>query len=286
MAKKNLLIAAFVVASLAAFLVFLFAKQMSDEKAELIGKQVEVVKAAREIPVGTPLKDEMVKSELVPEKFLPPNYILKDDITVFYGQPLAVKIQKDKMILTSDFAVSQVSRDLSSKIPAGERALSIPVNTISGVSSLLRPGDRVDILGTFPVTSKDEVIEEAEGAQSVGYVTMTLLQNVTLLAVGQQFSDVASDQQQRQQYSAVTMSVTVDEAELLTIAQTRGKLMLLLRNRDDIEVTQVSKRTLKQVLKDLEILQDTRNKKIIKPPKRRPPVKKGPSIKIINGAGR
>ena len=285
MAKKNLLIAAFIVASLAAFLVFLFAKQMHDDKQELIGKQVEVVKAAREIPVGTPLTDEMVKSELVPEKFLPPNFILKQDITVFYGQPLAVKVQKDKMILTSDFAVSEVARDLSSKIPAGERALSVPVDTISGVSSLLQPGDRVDILGTFPVTSKEEVIEEAEGSSSVGYVTMTLLQNVTLLAVGQQFSDVASDQQQRQQYSAVTMSVTVDEAELLTIAQTRGKLMLLLRNRDDVEVTRVSKRTLKQVLKDLEILQETRNKKIKLPPRRptRKVEKKGPII--INAGG-
>lgn len=285
MAKKNLLIAAFIVASLAAFLVFLFAKQMHDDKQELIGKQVEVVKAAREIPVGTPLTDEMVKSELVPEKFLPPNFILKQDITVFYGQPLAVKVQKDKMILTSDFAVSEVARDLSSKIPAGERALSVPVDTISGVSSLLQPGDRVDILGTFPVTSKEEVIEEAEGASSVGYVTMTLLQNVTLLAVGQQFSDVASEQQQRQQYSAVTMSVTVDEAELLTIAQTRGKLMLLLRNRDDVEVTRVSKRTLKQVLKDLEILQESRNKKIAKPkprPRTRPTE---PKIKIISGSG-
>lgn len=283
MAKKNLLIAAFIVASLAAFLVFLFAKQMHDDKQELIGKQVEVVKAAREIPVGTPLTDEMVKSELVPEKFLPPNFILKQDITVFYGQPLAVKVQKDKMILTSDFAVSEVARDLSSKIPAGERALSVPVDTISGVSSLLQPGDRVDILGTFPVTSKEEVIEEAEGTSSVGYVTMTLLQNVTLLAVGQQFSDVASDQQQRQQYSSVTMSVTVDEAELLTIAQTRGKLMLLLRNRDDVEVTRVSKRTLKQVLKDLEILQESRNKKIQTKPK--PTVKRPtePKIKIITG---
>ncbi|MEC9399383.1 MAG: Flp pilus assembly protein CpaB, partial [Myxococcota bacterium] len=188
MAKKKLLIAAIVVGALAAILMALYAQQMNKEKQELIGETVAVVKAARNIPAGTPLTQDLVTTDQVPRKFLPPNPIMKDDLGIYLDTPLAVNVTEGSMILTSDFSVAEISRDLSGKVPADERALSIPVDAISGVSGLLTPGDRVDLLGTFPVSSKEELIPDASGGGSVGYVTMTLLQNVTLLAVGQQLS--------------------------------------------------------------------------------------------------
>ncbi len=260
MAKKKLLIAAIIVGALAACLLMLYAHQMETEKDELIGVTVPVVKAARNIPAGTPLSSDLITTEKVPQKFLPPNPVMKEDIDIYLGQTLAVNVREGAMVLTSDFSVEEVSRELSSKISKGERALSLPVDAVSGVSGLLTPGDRVDILGTFPVSSKEELIPDASGG-STGYVTMTLLQNVTLLAVGQRISAVGNQERQRNNYSTVTMSVTVDEAELLTIAQTRGKMTLLLRNRDDIDVDVVSKRTLKEVLQDLEVIQQKRKKR-------------------------
>ena len=67
--------------------------------------------------------------------------------------------------------------------------------------------------------------------------------------------------------------------------QTRGKLVLLLRNRDDVDVATVSKRTLKQVLQDLEVLQVARTERVKKVVKK--PVKKdtGPKISIESGSG-
>jgi len=224
-----------------------------------------------------------VTTDQVPRKFLPPNPIMKDDLGIYLDTPLAVNVTEGSMILTSDFSVAEVSRDLSGKIPADERALSIPVDAISGVSGLLTPGDRVDLLGTFPVSSKEELIPDASGGGSVGYVTMTLLQNVTLLAVGQQLSSVSAQQDgRRNNYSTVTLSVTVDEAELLTIAQTRGKLMLLLRNREDIKTVAVTKRTLKEVLQDLEVIQEERVKRVKRKVRKKPVVKK-PAIDISSG---
>jgi pilus assembly protein CpaB len=225
----------------------------------------------------------LVTTDQVPRKFLPPNPIMKDDLGIYLDTPLAVNVTEGSMILTSDFSVAEVSRDLSGKIPADERALSIPVDAISGVSGLLTPGDRVDLLGTFPVSSKEELIPDASGGGSVGYVTMTLLQNVTLLAVGQQLSSVSAQQDgRRNNYSTVTLSVTVDEAELLTIAQTRGKLMLLLRNREDIKTVAVTKRTLKEVLQDLEVIQEERVKRVKRKVRKKPVVKK-PAIDISSG---
>jgi len=281
MAKKKLLIAAVLVGLFAAALLYLYANQLKQEHNELIANQVEVVKAARNIPAGTPLTKDRITTENVPQKFLPPNPLLESDLNIYLGTPLAVNVEEGAMILTSDFSVAEVSRNLSSKIPPEERALSVPVDSITGVSGLLRPGDRVDILGTFPVGNKDELVADASGKESVGYVTMTLLQNVTLLAVGHEISDVPSGDQQRNQnaYSTVTMSVTIDEAELLTIAQTRGKLMLLLRNREDVEVASINKKTLREVLEDLEVIQQKRTDRIKRP--RRPRCGKGE--KMVNG---
>lgn len=279
MAKKKLLIAAVIVGLFAALLLYLYASQIEQEKEDIMRNQVEVVKAARNIPAGTPLTKDRITTDRVPERFLPPNPLLETDLNIYLGTPLAVNVEEGAMVLTSDFSVQEVSRTLSSKIPPEERAMAIPVDAISGVSGLLRPGDRVDILGTFPVGTKDQVVADETGRDGVGYVTMTLLQNVTLLATGQEISDVPSgDQRGARSYSAVTLSLTVDEAELLTIAQTRGKLMLLLRNREDVMVGTISKRTLKEVLEELEIIQIERNKRVKTKPKPTKPV-----VDIVRG---
>jgi pilus assembly protein CpaB len=288
MAKKKLLIAAVVVGALAAFLLFLFARQIEGEKKEMIGEQVEVIKAARQMPAGTTLSPELVTKSLVPKKFLPPNPVYEKDLEIYMGMPVSVNIQEGAMILTSDFSVAQVSNELSGKVPMTERALTVSVDEVSGVAGLLTPGDRVDVLGTFPVSDKDELVPDAaNGQDGVGYVTMSLLQNVTLLAVGQVLSDVGMrGDNGRVNYGSVTMSVTIDEAELLTIAQTRGKLTMLLRNRDDVDVANVSKRTLKQVLQDLEVIQIARTDRVKKAVKVKVKPKDTTGIVVESGGSR
>jgi pilus assembly protein CpaB len=283
MAKKKLLVAAILVGAFAAVLLWLYAEQLDDEHEALVADQVEVVKAARNIPAGTPLTKDRITTEKVPRKFLPPNPLLESELNIYLGTPVAVNVEEGAMILTSDFSVAEVSRTLSSKIPPEERAMALAVDAISGVSGLLRPGDRVDILGTFPIGTKEELVEDAQGNKAVGYVTMTLLQNVTMLAVGQEISDVPSGDgaQRNGSYSTVTLSVTIDEAELLTIAQTRGKMTLLLRNREDVEVSTITKKTLREVLEDLEVIQEKRQIRIRKKPKAK--VKAVEQIEIIAG---
>merc|ERR1711974_493224 len=260
MAKKKLLIAAVLVGLFAMGLMALYGQSQQDKVDKITSDQVEVVKAARNIQAGTPLTKDRITTELVPRQFLPPNPLEAKDLNIYVGTPLAVNVEDGAMILTSDFTRAEVSRTLSSKIPPEERAMSIPLDTISGVSGLLRPGDRVDILGTFPVGDEDQQVKDESGQDASGYVTMTLLQNVTLLAVGQQISDVSGEEaaQRASSYSSVTLSVTVDEAELLTIAQTRGKMTLLLRNREDVNVATITKKTLREVLEDLEVIQQER----------------------------
>lgn len=267
MAKKKLLIAAIVVGLFAAFLVYLYAKQLQEEKEELTANQQQVVVAATEIPAGTPLSEDNITTEDVPAQYLPGNPLLASDVNIYLGQPVAQEVSAGDMILTSDFAVSEVARTLAGRIPTGERAMTMPVDAISGVGGLLRPGDRVDILGTFPVGQEEELIPEATGGQSVGYVTMSLLQNVTLLAVGQDIADAAERGSQQHQvrggYGHVTMSMTPREAELMIVAQTRGDLTLLLRNREDLDQVPVKRHTLREVLEELDVINRERKERVV-----------------------
>lgn len=279
MAKKKLLIAAIIVGSFAAFLLYLYTAQVKQEKDEIMANPREVIVAARDISAGTLLTREHVNTKTVPGQFLPANPLLGQDLEIYLDMPVSESIREGAMILTSDFAVAEVARTLSGRIPAGERAMTIPVDAISGVAGLLRPGDRVDILGTFPVGTEDNLIPEAAGNDSIGYVTMNLLQNVTLLAVGQEVSDIPSGDARgnRGQYSTVTLSLTPSESELLVISQTRGKLMLLLRHRDDIESVTVTKTTLREVLEELEVINRERQVRVEKRPNC------APNQKLSNG---
>jgi pilus assembly protein CpaB len=98
------------------------------------------------------------------------------------------------------------------------------------VSGMVEPNDHIDVLGTFTLPST--VPGEMES------VTLTVLQDVTVLATGQQLARQLSGGRRGARdtgYSTVTLEVTPREAELLVFAQqARGKLTLSLRNPSDI----------------------------------------------------
>ncbi|MFU8807399.1 MAG: SAF domain-containing protein, partial [Bradymonadaceae bacterium] len=71
MAKKKLLIAAVMVGAFAALLLYLYASQLDEQYAPFTENEQEVVKAARDIPAGTPLTRDRITTERVPAKFLP-----------------------------------------------------------------------------------------------------------------------------------------------------------------------------------------------------------------------
>lgn len=291
MAKKKLLIAAVIVGAFASLLVFLFSQQQTEKLEAIEADKVEVIFSAVDIPEGAPLTSDNVTVKMIPASNLPPNPIYQSEFNSDYiGGPVNRRIEAGSMLLSSDMATVQSSNTLSSRIPPGERAMSLPVDTISGVSGLLRPGDRVDILGTFPVGGEDQVVQDAGGGASTGYMTITLLQSVTLLAVGQEISGISAGGQNgsgsaRGGYSTITPSVTISEAELLTIAQTRGELTILLRHSEDVEQGTIKSTTLRRVLEDLEVI-NTIRKTRQKTKRTNRPVKKEPGIIIERGTDR
>jgi Flp pilus assembly protein CpaB len=120
---------------------------------------------------------------------------------------------------------------LAHLVQSGMRAISLSVGGSSAVSGMVQPNDRVDVLGTFTMASKT-VPGEMET------VTLTVLQDVTVLATGQRMANQAVARRgiaQASGYSTVTLEVTPREAELLVFAEeVKGRLVLSLRNPADV----------------------------------------------------
>lgn len=148
---------------------------------------------------------------------------------------------------------------LSADISPRMRAVSIGVNSTSSVSCMVRPGDWVDVIGTF------DFPDPSSPGRRGDPVTCTILQKVLVLATGQETakSRPPAFGAPQKGYSAVTLSVTPREAEMLAFAeQIKGRLTLTLRNRDDTGVEEeLPTVDFKKIRSEIEDLNRERNPK-------------------------
>jgi pilus assembly protein CpaB len=114
-------------------------------------------------------------------------------------------------------------------VPPGERAVTLGVNDRSGLSGMLKPNDRVDVLFLSTQTAP----REGGGDRSSARV---LLPNVTVLAVGTR-TGLDSTPAEEAAYGTVTLACAPEEAAALALAQSRGELVLVLRNPEDHAAT-------------------------------------------------
>jgi pilus assembly protein CpaB len=110
---------------------------------------------------------------------------------------------------------------LSVALTPGMRAVSLRSSVVAGVGGFVLPGDRVDILLTRTISS-------AAGTSNT--VTQALAENILVLGV-----DQSSDDQQDKPVVAgtITIEVTPDQAETLSLAQSVGTISLSLRHVSD-----------------------------------------------------
>jgi pilus assembly protein CpaB len=137
-------------------------------------------------------------------------------------------IEESEPILASKITGPGQRATLSATLKPGMKAVSIRVNDVLGVAGFVMPGDRVDIMLTRQI--------EAQGEARKDGVTDVLLQGVKVVAVDQ----LADDRSDKPAVSkSVTLEVSTEEAQKLTLAGTIGTLSLALRNIGSAEVEQV-----------------------------------------------
>ncbi len=224
-----------------ALLAGLFLWMYGQEQARsygVAGKKVSVVVAKTEISGNQKVTREMLTTAKVPELYRHPASLRPEEIDSVVGQVTAHRVRERQPLLTTDFLSPDTKVELDTVVKEGWRALTIPVDKTSSFGGLLRTDDHVDILGTF-LKPGEGGAQASAADRDRRYVTLTLLQNVTILAVGGRIGDkdistTPTDTRGRQTFDTVTVLITPEEAELLTFALDKGEISLALRNANDV----------------------------------------------------
>jgi len=178
---------------------------------------VKVIAAAKYIPAWTKLDETMVDYIEIPRKFVTQAHIIKFD--KYKGQMSMAPFIEGEPLLANKLA--EKGEELNVAIPTGLRAVSVAVDEESGVGYMIKPGDYVDVILTYQDQGMD--------GKNKSLVTATVLQDVRVVAVGQDFSFTKKSSS----YGSVTLALTPAEAEVLVFAREKGKISFTLRALGD-----------------------------------------------------
>jgi pilus assembly protein CpaB len=186
------------------------------------GQMGPVVVAAVPIARGATLQPAMLKVVNYPRASLPAGAFQTVDQLSKAGAPRTAmrSIAPNEPVLVAKLSGAGGKTNLSGTLTPGMRAVSIRSSDVAGVGGFVLPGDRVDVLLTRTAGAGDH-------PQTL---IQALAENALVLAVDQS-NDVENDKPVVAK--AVTLEVTPDQAQAVTLAQSVGTVSLSLRQVAD-----------------------------------------------------
>lgn len=240
-----------VMAAFAMFFVQSYVTSIEDEAKRKFGTEVLVVKAKVDIKEQSTINEKMLELAPVPKRFLEPAAIFfekkeEDQETArsmkqLEGTVAIVPLKKGEQIAFNKITEPSIRTGLAPQVAPGRRAIAIPVNEVSGVSKLVKPGDRIDLIA---------VLDPGGGKENK--IAKTILQDVVVLSIGRNVTNNVARIEERDSYngtskvrnlsedstfSTVTLEVEPAQAQMLALVLGAGDatMSLSLRNNDDTE---------------------------------------------------
>lgn len=224
MNRTRLMIIGVLALALGAFVAFTVYRTLQARTAANNDPGTDVVVAASDLAVGAKVEDKDVKLARVPVGIMPPGaYSRKSQVI---GRGVVVPMVRGEFILPTKLAAENAGSGLPGLIPPGMRAVSVRVNEVVAVAGFVVPGTRVDVLLTG-----------APGGNSEQQTT-TVLENVAVIAAGQRLERNAAGEPQNT--AVITLLVTPDDAQKLTLASNEGRIQLALRNPLDTKQEEIA----------------------------------------------
>lgn len=184
---------------------------------------VEVLVAASNLPAGLIVKAEHLRWQPWPgddADELRELYVVKNAGTLndYVGSVTRESIVAGEPITPTRMVKSGDRGFLAAVLTPDMRAISIPINATTGISGLIFPGDRVDLVVTHQIAVPDESPRRA---------SETVLTNIRVLAIDQR---VDSGNGQPSVGKNVTIEVTPKQVEEIAVARQLGSFSLALRS--------------------------------------------------------
>jgi pilus assembly protein CpaB len=194
---------------------------------------VPVTVAAVDLPWGTRLEKEMLKTVPYLKESLPPGYF--SDPKDLVGRVAVMPLKVNDPVNEHRLAPSDIKTGgVSAIVKPGNRAVAVKGDKVIGLSGFIAPMSRVDVMVTIqdPGTKRE--------------MTKTVLENVLVLATGTQVQK--NEKGEPAPVDVYTLEVTPDEGEKLALASVKGKLQFALRNITDSEEVLTHGATISQTL--------------------------------------
>lgn len=195
------------------------------------GERVQLLVVIKPIARGTVLTNDVLGIREVPVSYVEQRAVKSAELSKVRGVRTAIDLDPQDSLLWTDLAIAVEDRDLSSLVQPGNRAFTIETRRNGSSASsteLIRPGDYVDVLATF----------SGNGSSTATRATRVLLQRVLVLAVGnetqrQAFQVPTERGAPARRSSMLTLSLKLDEAQLVAEASEEGDLSVVLRGASD-----------------------------------------------------
>ncbi|MCS6899622.1 MAG: Flp pilus assembly protein CpaB [Myxococcales bacterium] len=225
--NRRALLVAFVLATMGAGLLFFYIQRFEREASG--GEKVRLLATVKPLERGAVITEDAISAREVPQAYVEDRAIKYIDRQKIIGLKVGNGMAAQQTLMWSDLAVANDERrDLSSLIQPGNRAMAVRATNDDKSFALIRPGDYVDVVATMAATADKPDTK----------VAIVLLQRVLVLAVGLDTEARTAEGTARanSQDLILSLSVNLQEAQLLALAMDKGKLSVVLRNPSDPRV--------------------------------------------------
>jgi len=204
---------AVLIAALATFGVY---RVLENTKASSRVATRPLVVAAKNIPEGTAVDRASISVREWPVATVPAGAYSSPDSLI--GRVTRMAVFEGEPFVPGRLAPSGTGPGIEVKITPGKRAMGLRINDVAGVSGLIQPNSRVDVLVNI----------RSDGGRQVSKLFM---ENMRVLSVG---TRVERDAEGKAiEATTAALEVTPQEAERLAVAVNQGSIQLVLRGYGD-----------------------------------------------------
>ena len=221
------------------------ALQLEREQRPVVIETVDIYVTKKSLQYGERLTLEDVSRVAFPAAALPKGVFRTEEELFPQGgevpRTVLRAMEQAEAILSVKVTGPGEDAGITSRLARGMRAFAIKVDSMSGVSGFLRPGDRVDVYWTGNIGRGNMRTE----GDSQGDVTKLIEAGVKLIAVDQSAN---SDVTEASIARTVTVVVRPDQVATLAQAQATGRLALSLVGTGDDTVAEIIEVDQRQLL--------------------------------------
>lgn len=200
-------------------------------------EMVNVVVPRKNMARGDRLDRKSLAARKIPLKYAPTDVMLASDISKIADRTLLTNIKYGRPIVWQA-VTSTKSRTFSDVVEIGRRALTIKIRNVDTSGGLLRPGDKIDLMGTFQLgdlgigqsgpISDDAVMPVLEGVE--------VMEAARVDKNGRRYenrNDKSSKDGIGFDFTLITLNLSSRQIARVELAETTGTVFAVLRNRED-----------------------------------------------------